>query len=210
MPTPCLYDTCESLTPWSWSPLLTPSIDTSIKKEGSGSIKISKGAPSGGPTQQFSRDFAQCDLYFGMWLRHNITGSGQGWDVSIRKTNGAYASISMGWNMFLGYPTWGSTVYTPTGGSSGFQHGLFSANEWAWFEIYTDASGNTTFRRGGVGVHSYSGWLIYPSAYLYVNCGDYSPAQTAWLDYAKWGPGWDYPPVPPSLKLHPFWRLKPP
>jgi len=210
MPTPCLYDTCESLTPWSWSSLLTPSIDTSIKKEGTASIKVLKAAYYDGPTQQFARDFAQCDSYFGIWLRHNLAQANQAWTIRVVKANGAFADISFAWNAFVGYVIWSDAVYA-LGGSAGYSNGYSAPNEWAFYEIYTDAVGNTAFHKNGVFTHTYAGYGIYPTAYLRVHCGVYGvPSQSLWLDYAKWGPGWDYPPVPPSLKLHPFWKLKPP
>lgn len=210
MPTPCLYDTCESLTPWFCSDRLTPSIDTSIKKEGSGSIKIFKGAPSGGSTQQFSREFAQCALYFGIWIRALFTSTVCGFTLSIRQANHTNAYINIGsggagnpYNCTGGVQLLGS-------GGSGVSIGTLAPSTWAWFEIYTDSAKITYFKNNGVAYGPFSGWLIWPTLNLYYNCGDYVDAQTVWLDYAKFGPGWDYPPVPPSLKLHPFWRLKPP
>jgi hypothetical protein len=208
MVTQCLIDTCESLTPWSWSNRLTPSIDTVTKKEGTGSIKVYKGAPSGGPTQQFSREFAQCDLYFGIWLRAYFTSVVGGFTLSIRQANHTNAYINIGSAAVgLPYPCTGGVQLLGSGGA-GVSIGTLAPNTWAWFEIYTDSAKITYFRNNGVAYPPFSGWLIWPTLNLYYNCGDYMDAQTVWLDYAKWGNAWEYPPKPPSLKLHPFWKLK--
>jgi len=208
MGTTCFVHTCDSLSGWTIDPAIQAALDTITKKQGAASIKFTKPvSPGGGKDCYISA--AQCDNYLGYWIYLAMTQEMAGLSLFTRNAAGSLAGESF---LYSSPPTitMGRFLYTIDDGILSGTRTQITNNAWHWIEKYYDpVQPFVDWHDNGIARGSIVGRNVKNYTHFYLEGAAADPAWITWLDYIRIYSQYEYPPiVPPTKKLHPFWKLK--
>jgi len=204
---PCWYERCESCAPFTVEAPLTCTADSVNFKEGAASIKVTAPNRPGDISEKWTWiNAAQCDPYFGAWIRSDsgYTSGTASLHFRLRKADGSFAEVHFFNDPPLKYQFY---VYDPIAGLMNSPLYGYTRNKWLWIEIYVKNGGDVRFFVDGVNTYFFAAWNVYPVEKAIIRCA-WDTVDYFWADWMRWYPTQEYPPVPILPKLHPFWKLK--
>ncbi len=189
----CWFDKGENCSLWTLDPELTCVVDTVNKQQGTGSLKLSKGVAGAVAYVYATRPAAQCDGYFGCWVRSDLHAPSRSWDIILYKDATHYALANF------------KNTATPQLTCCVYDGALFCdatpvavvSLQWYWLEILVTA-GEARFYLDGAHVWSrVGGTTPYPVVDLKVRAYKDFDASDVWLDWMRWFASLEYPPTHP-------------